>query len=215
MGIQLITIFSNFWLHQQEIVKKILINKVGLDTNRVFARHCKIGIPGKAEAKLFLVNNHIQGYTTSSIQYGLYRNDELLALMTFGKTRLGMGKQEDGHELIRYASSNRIVGGASKLLAHFIKSHNPSKIISYSDNEWSNGNLYAQLGFTLDRDIKSSYWFLSPKKDKLMHRFNFAKQKLVKMGYDSALTERQITAQMGLLKVWDCGKKRWVMCPSL
>jgi hypothetical protein len=44
-----------------------------------------------------------------------------------------------------------------------------------------------------------------------MHRYNFAKYKLVKKGYDEKLTEREITKSMKLLKVWDCGKKRWVM----
>lgn len=211
MGIQLITIFSSFWKSNKGIVKQILINKLGLEEGKIYARRCKICIPQKNQIRSFLENNHIQGYANSSIQYGLTYEDELVALMTFGKTRLGIGSRESGYELIRYASSKRIVGGAGKLLKHFTRSHNPLRIISYSDNEWSNGNLYAQLGFTLEKEIPPSYWFFSHKKEKLMHRFNFAKQKLIKLGYDPALTEKQITKEMGLLKVWDCGKKKWVL----
>lgn len=211
MDIQLITIFSNFWRSNKNLVKNILINKLGLSKKKISARQCKIHIPEKNEIREFLEKNHIQGYTTSSIQYGLTYENELVALMTFGKTRLGIGSRESGYELIRYSSSQRIVGGAGKLLNHFIKLHNPSKIISYSDNEWSDGNLYVQLGFKLDKEIKPSYWYLSPKKEKLLHRFNFAKHKLIELGYDQNLTENQITKEMGLLKIWDCGKKKWTL----
>ena len=210
LGIQLITVFSNFWKLKKEIVKQIIRNKLKL-TNSVYARNCTLISLKSADIKDFLNKNHIQGYTTSTYNYGLMHQNNLVAVMTFGKTRTGIGKKEDAYELIRYASSIRVAGGASKLLKHFIKTISPNKIISYSDNEWSNGNLYSALGFTLEKDIPPSYWYISPREERLMHRFNYAKHKLVKLGYDSALTERQIVKQMGLLKIWDCGKKRWVL----
>lgn len=211
LGIQLITIFSNFWKFKTEIVKQVLLNKLGMVRESVYARKCSVVQVSTKDAREFLNTHHIQGYTTSSYNYGLQLNDKLVAIMTFGKTRMGIGKQEDGHELIRFASSCRVAGGASKLLSHFIKTHRPTKIISYSDNEWSLGQLYKSLGFVLENKIKASYWYLKPKEERLMHRFNFSKQKLVKLGYNSSLTEREITKQMGLLKIWDCGKRRWVL----
>lgn len=213
LGIQLITIFSTFWINKKDIVKQLLINKLGINTTSIFARKCIIKSLETYEIKDFLNSNHIQGYTTSSINYGLYHNDELISVMTFGKcnSRIGIGKQEDGFELIRYASSKRVVGGASKLLNHFIKEHRPNKIVSYSNNEWSDGNMYKVLGFELETEIKPSYCYISPNGSKMYHRFNYSKQKLVKKGFDKSLTEREITKQLKLLKLWDCGKKRWVL----
>lgn len=214
LGIQLLTIFSNFWNTKPDIVKQTIKNKLGMSAGAVYARSCEIKEVQSSECRTFLNMHHIQGYVTSSCNVGLYHKGDLIALMTFGKTRVGIGKREAGVELIRFASSVRVVGGASKILAYYIKQYRPTKIISYSDNEWSNGNLYKTLGFTLDSEIKPSYWYLKPTEEKLIHRFNFAKHKLVARGYDAKLTEREITQQLGLLKVWDCGKRRWVLEPN-
>lgn len=213
LGIQLITIFSTFWNDKKHIVKQLLINKLGINTNRIHARKCIIKTLQNVETKQFLNDNHIQGYTTASINLGLYHNGELVSVMSFGlcNSRIGIGKKEDGHELIRYATSARVVGGASKLLSYFIKNYNPTKIVSYSNNEWSMGTMYDKLGFTLERNIKPSYCYISPNSSKMYHRFNFSKQKLIKKGYDKHLTEREITRQLGLMKLWDCGKKRWIL----
>lgn len=209
-GIQLLTIFSTQWKSKQEIVKNILRNHLGINSYSIFARKCEIVEVTSAQSRKFLDQYHIQGHTTSSIRYGLEYDGELVALMTFSKSRTGMGVNEDAHELVRFASSTRVVGGASKLLKYFLKHNNVKKLISYSDNEWSDGNLYKVLGFNMENDIPPSYWYLKPHTERLYHRYNFAKHKLVERGFDPSKTERQITREIGLLKIWDCGKKRWV-----
>lgn len=212
-NIQLLTIFSTTWNDKKEIVKKMLITKLGLNSEKIFARKCEIKSVNTRDIKDFLNKNHVQGYTSSSINYGLFYQDELVSVMTFSKnnTRMGIGRKEEGYELIRYATSIRVVGGASKLLSHFIKEHSPNKIISYSNNEWSTGNMYNALGFTLESEINPSYWYISPNSSKMYHRLTFSKQKLIKKGYSPELTEREITSQMKLMRLWDCGKRRWVM----
>lgn len=209
LGIQLITIFSGFWHEKRTIVEKILLNKLNIDSESIYARKCSIIELSARNIKDFLNTYHIQGYTTSSVNYGLMFENELMAVMSFGHQRVGIGAKDSAWELIRFASKVRVVGGASKLLKHFIAQHSPNKIISYSDNEYSVGQLYKQLGFTLKNHVPPSYWYVSPKKEKFMHRYNFAKHKLVKMGHDAAKTERTITREMGLLKIWDCGKRCW------
>lgn len=209
-GIQLITIFSNFWHSKKEIVKNILKIKLNLYKEQsIYARNCKIDYINSSLAKDFLNKNHIQGYTPSSVRVGLFFKNELVALMTFSKNRTGIGKNNQHTELVRFASSGRVVGAAGKLLNFYRKQYPGETIISYSDNEWSNGNLYKVLGFYLDSDIKYSYWYLKSKEHRLYHRFTFSKQKLVKQGHDSSKSEAQITKDLGLLKVWDCGKKKW------
>lgn len=213
LGIQLITIFSNFWNTKKEIVKRSLISKLGVSNDKIYGRHT---IAKKIEAKDtkdFLNANHIQGYASAPICYGLFHENELVAVMTFSNRRIAIGTDNDDMELVRYSTSTHVVGGAGKLLSAFKRDHPDTIIYSYSNNEWSNGNLYKTLGFVLDNDIDSSYWYIHPKEEKLLHRFNFSKQKLVEKGYSKDKSEREICREMGLLRVWDCGKRKWKLYP--
>jgi hypothetical protein len=209
-GINLITVFSNFWKTKPDVVKNTIKNRLGINNEKIAARKCVVKQIKSKDTKELLEKYHIQGYTPASVCLGLYYNQELIAVMTFSKARIAIGKNKSGYELVRFASKVRVVGGAGKLLSYFLKNFGNEKIFSYSNNEWSNGDLYRSLGFDLAKEIPPSYWYLKPREEKLFHRFNFSKQKLIKMGYDGNLTERQITRQMGLMKIWDCGKKLWV-----
>lgn len=212
LGIQLITIFSNFWHGKKQIVKNILRMKLNqFDQPAIYARKCTIESIDNITAKDFLNTYHIQGYTPSSTCLGLFNDNNLVAIMTFSKNRTGIGKVNDNTELVRFASSGSIVGAASKLLAHYKKHHPSEVIVSYSDNEWSTGKLYKTLGFYLASEVKYSYWYLKPREHKLYHRFTFSKQKLVDRGYDPLKSESQIAKEIGLLKVWDCGKRKWIL----
>lgn len=214
MGIQLITIFSNFWNNNQDVVKKSLLHKLGLVDGSVYARNTCVKQVDSRACRDFLNSNHIQGYTPAAVCYALFHDDDIVAVMTFAKSRVAIGKQSDGMELVRFASNQRIVGGASKLLSAFRKDNPSISVFSYSNNEWSTGHVYSALGFKLAREIPPSYWYIHPKEERLMHRFNYAKQKLVARGADPALTEKQICKEMGLLKIWDCGKRKWVLNPT-
>jgi len=211
LGIQLITIFSNFWNTKKDVVKNTIKNKLQMSSESVYARKLEFKKVKSKDTKDFLNNNHIQGYTPASLCYALFDGDEMQAVMTFSKSRIAIGNKTDQFELVRYASKKRIVGGASKLLSKFLNEYPDEDVFSYSNNEWSNGALYSALGFELEKDIPVSYWYIHPKEEKLMHRFNYSKQKLVAKGYDSNLTEKEICKSIGLLKLWDCGKRKWVL----
>lgn len=214
-GIQLITIFSHIWETKKDIIKRAIIHKLKLNTaERVFARKCKIQQISNTESKPFLEQYHVQGYARATYSYGLMYQDNLVAIMSFSKSssRPGIGRKSDSeYELVRYASKLSVTGGASKLLSYFIKQHDPDKIQSYSSNEWSNGNLYSTLNFKLEHNVKPGYWYFDPKQKKMYHRYNFAKHILVKAGHDAKLTEFEITDQMGLLRIWDCGNRSWML----
>ncbi|MBR4316253.1 MAG: hypothetical protein IKP65_04695 [Alphaproteobacteria bacterium] len=90
----------------------------------------------------------MQGKDNSSIKLGLFHENELVSVMTFGKPRFNKNYQ---YELIRFASKlgYQIIGGASKLLTCFINQYHPESIISYADRRYSNGELYEAIGFEL------------------------------------------------------------------
>jgi hypothetical protein len=211
-GIQLINILSVDWDHNNKKIKRIIAHRIHKsDRKRVYARKCTVQQIGVKETRSILDENHIQGYTTAQIALGLFNDTELIAVMTFSKSRSGIGKARDNcYELVRYATQYDIPGGASKLLSYFRKEYN-SDIISYSDNSWSNGSMYRAIGFELENEQPPSYWYYRPRDTKLMHRYNFTKFKLVEKGYDASKTERQITKEIGLLRYWDAGKRVWIL----
>jgi hypothetical protein len=211
MGIQLIHIFEDEWLNKEEIVKSRLRNILGLTSELIHARKCEIRDVSASESKIFLDNNHLQGSISVSIRLGLYFNDELVSIMLFNRPRVGIGSKYDGYELSRFCNklNTNVIGGASKLLKHFIKVYKPNEIISYADRRWSSGDLYEKLGFEFIHNSKPNYFYII--KNERKHRFLFRKDKLIKDGYDSSLTEKEIMLSRNIYRIYDCGSKKYLL----
>jgi hypothetical protein len=122
-----------------------------------------------------------------------------------------MGGKKDEIELLRFCNKldTTIIGGASKILNYFIKTHNPKKIISYADRRWSNGELYDRLNFNLVAETKPNYWYVI--KNKRDYRFKYRKSMLIKQGFDSNKSERQIMFDRGIYRIYDCGTLKYEM----
>ena len=143
------------------------------------------------------------------IKIGLFYEGELLSVMTFGKRKL-FG--DNDWEMVRFCNKGgiQIVGGASKLLSQFIKDYKPSKIISFSSHDISNGNVYEKLGFKKEGESKTSYWYID-KNFKRYHRYNFTKYQLIKDGYDRSKTEEQIMNDRGYWRIYDSGQSKYIL----
>lgn len=213
-GIQLIQIWEDWIIHKPEIVKSLVLSKLGIYKDRIYARKCTLREVPMDECANFLENNHLQGSVNGSIRLGLYRdNDELVSIMVLGKKRKSVNgiSSDDAYELYRYCNkkNTQVLGGASKLFTYFVKNYNPNQIDSFSSNDISNGGLYKMLRFTKEPKISRSYWYIDSTMHR-MHRFSFRKFELVKLGFDPSLSESQITESMGLLKIYDSGQSKWV-----
>lgn len=85
MCIRVIHIWEDDWTYKQDIVKSQVKNLLGF-SNRIWARKCQIKEVDVKECRLFLEENHIQGFINSNLKIGLYYgDDELISLMTFDK----------------------------------------------------------------------------------------------------------------------------------
>lgn len=215
-GISLLHIFEDEWLNKKNIVKSIIKSKLGLFDEKIYARLCSIKELKSDETIDFLNKNHIQGGIGSKIRLGLYYQNELVGVMTFGKKRLAMGNKgnnADEYELLRYCNKLNftIIGGYSKLLKYFIKIYNPNSILTFADRRYSQGNIYDKNGFKFMYNTEPNYWYFNPNKTKLIryHRFKFRKDVLIKEGFDKDKTEREIMSERGFLKIYDCGNKKY------
>lgn len=205
-GVRLVHIFEDEWKYKKKIWKSMISNILGNTENRIFARKCIVKeIPTK-ECTDFLNNNHIQGWCPSQIKFGLYYEGELVSVMTFGKSRHFIGNGESQYELLRFCNklSTTVVGGASKLFHHFIKTYDPSNIVSYADRRWSVGGLYDNLGFEFSHYSKPNYYYVV--KERRKNRFNFRKSILVKKyGCPEDMSEREFCKQQRWYRIYDCG----------
>ena len=205
-GIHLFHVFEDEWNFKKDIVKSMICNMLGETPNKIYARKCEIKEVDSKTARKFLDENHIQGFCHSSIRYGLYHNNELVSLMTFGKSRHFIGNGKCEWELLRFCNkiNTNVVGGASRLFKTFVRENNPTEIISYADKRWSTGELYNVLGFTKYNESKPSYYYVV--KNKRVYRFNLRKSVLIKKyGCPPEKTEREFCFQKRWYRIYDCG----------
>jgi hypothetical protein len=127
--------------------------------------------------------------------------------MSFGYRSIN-GKRE--FELVRFCNKINIsvVGSANKLFTYFLKNNEADTIITYADISMFSGSVYEKMGFEFIKHSGVNYWWVV--NGVRRHRFSFTKSKLVKKGYDKALTEVEIMHSIGCFRIWGCGQDRWV-----
>ena len=206
-SIRLIHIWEDDWMFKKDIVKSIILNSLGIIQNKIFARKCQLKSVHRAEKDEFLDENHIQGKCVSGINLGLYYDEKLVSLMTFGKRHIN-GKED--LELLRFCNKKNyvIIGAASKLFNYFVDNYKFSTISSFADVSQFTGGLYEKLGFKFSHRSKPNYWWVV---DGLRHhRFNFNKKRLVKEGCDPSKTEVEIMYDKGHFRIFGCGQDKYI-----
>ncbi len=169
-------LFEDMWRSGGDSFRKRILARCGI-FDSLFARKCRVvqlvSQKEKEMARAFLNDNHSYGWCSSKYCYALeLPGGRVVAVATFSGSLLverkrgldlfleqGSGADAvlfDSYQWLRYASiaGVRVVGGMGRLLKRFIEDakRNLAKergieIMSYSDNEWSNGSVYQRLGF--------------------------------------------------------------------
>ena len=214
-GIQLLHVFEDEWIFKKEIIKSIIKSKLGIIENKIYGRKTVVKeINNNELVREFLNNNHIQGFVGSNVKIGLFYNNELVSLMTFGKKRLSMGNKiniDGEYEMLRFCNkiNTQVIGGASKMLKCFIKEYQPKSILTFADRRYSNGGLYEKLGFEFIKNTKPNYWYFKTHEYVRYYRFNFRKDVLVSEGYNNNKTEREIMIEKKYYRIYDCGNVKY------
>ena len=189
-NIDIIHIFEYEWEINSNIIKYLIKSKLGIFIEKIYARKCIIKELDYKIYSDFCNKNHLQGECGAKVKLGLYYNEELIQVMSFGKPRF-TNKYE--WEIIRECSKlgYQIIGGKEKLWSYFFKKYNPNSVISYCDFSKFTGDSYLKLGFEKIGLNKPGFvWY-----DKLKHNFywrNPYKHKEMK--------------EAGYLKIYDCGQ---------
>lgn len=173
----------------------------------LYARNCSVRDIDSKTASMFENMYHLQGSVRNqSVCLGLYRNGELVQIMTFGKPRYNK-KYE--WELLRLCSDSRyaVVGGAEKLWKHFLINYSPESVISYCDLSKFNGSVYSRLDMKLLRvtdpnkiwskgaEMITNNMLLQRGYDQLFHT-----------SYGKGTSNEELMLENGWLPVYDCGQ---------
>lgn len=210
-GYRLITVFEDEWEIRKEIVISRLKHNIGVLSNKIYARKCRVKPIDTALAKSFCEHHHIQGYAISSIKLGLFHDDQLVAVMTFARPSLAKGhrkSRETEWELSRFCVAGSVIGAANKLFKAFVAQYQPSRVITYSDLRWNTGQVYGTMGFSYSHTSRPNYWYF--KGVRRIHRFKLRKT----ASDDPHKTEMQIRSDEGWRRIWDCGNDLWIWTPS-
>lgn len=204
-GIKLIQINEFEWVNKRPVVESILRNVFG-GSERVSARKCEIVVLTMREAQDFLGYNHIQGYRSALVHYGLVYDKQVVAVLSIS----GHPKYE--YEMIRYCNSlnHTVIGGLSKLFNRFRKDFKPEMMISFADRRFFDGLSYKNLGFILDGITEPNYCYI--KRYNILSRQKCQKHKLQKFLplFDKNLTESENMFLNGYRRLWDAGNYRYI-----
>ena len=212
-GVRLLTVWEDDWRDKRPVVESMLIHKLGLSSApRVGARQCSVFNVDADEARGFLDAHHIQGAGHSgSIRIALgHPGHGLVAVSVW---------RRDGQVayLGRYATSMMVPGGMGRLLAagrQWARDQGLTKILTFSDNSVSDGDLYERLGFSAEAEIPPDYSYLVGATRK--HKFGYRLSRFRSdpdLIYREGLTERELAELNGFARVFDSGKTRWSIRP--
>lgn len=200
-GISLIHIFSDEWKYKKEICKSIILNKLKCNKEKVYARKCEIKEISSDNFNEFMNNNHISGSVRSSIRLGLFLDNKLVCAIGLRKPL--QKKWVEYMEISRFASviNSNVIGGLSKLLKYIQKELKITNIMTYADRRFGRGDAYMKCGFKLEGDTGLDYWYTDCDSRIDRSKIQATKEK----------TEKEIAAEMKLLKIWGCGSNIYVL----
>ena len=195
------------WDDQNKIINTFLLKK-----ETIGARKCEVKEVDKEKEIDFLNIYHFQGFTKSTVALGLYFNNELIMIMTFGNPRYSKKYQ---WEIIRLCSSKQVTGGAEKLFKYFIENYSPSSIVSYCDLSKFDGSVYSKLGFKKSGRAISRHWYNFKLNDHITDKLLF------KRGFDALLgktfgvfgkgaSNEELMRQHEFVEIFDCGQATYV-----
>lgn len=208
LGVKLITVFEDEWIYRNDQVRNFLKANLGSFNKRVYARNCIIREINYKDYRNFFEKNHIQGSPNQiKHMFGLFKNEELLGCVSYAKHH--RNSKDVVLNRLAFVSGVQVVGGASKLVKNSIQQLPYNKIITWSDNRWSDGGIYLKSGFVLDKNLRIDYSYVIKNK-KCMKRKSKQSMNKKSIGCPENITEEQFLLNKKIYRIHDCGKIRWI-----
>ena len=194
--IELLHIWEDDYEYKNKIVESIILKKLGKIFNRISHKDCEIKIVNDSDKFNFLNNNILKVSKKTSINVGLYYNNEIVSLMAFKKEK----SMYKNYKLCDFADRIDVVvyGSAQKLFNYFIENFEFNEIVGNADISNLEGNFYKNLGFNFINRTLPEYYFI-------VNDRRFKKNFLM---YNEKLPENKIAEKYH--KIYNCGMDKYV-----
>ena len=177
----------------------------------VYARNCDVRVVNDIDTNKYLDMYHLQGTCRGQkIRLGLYHNNQLVSLMTFGKSRFNKNCE---YELLRYCSHYNVVGGSEKLFKYFVDNYKPNSIVSYCDTSKFSGKVYDMLGFKyIKTNSPRKHWYSLKEKRHITDGLLLSQgyDRLFKENHGKGTSNEELILSRGYLPVYDCGQATYI-----
>lgn len=132
---------------------------LGKICHRIYARKCELRTMGNIDSKEFLNENSLFGFRPASITIGLYYEDELVMVYSFGYNFYG---RKGDTEIIRVCTKKdtQVIGGSSKCLSYYLENyaHEGENIVFYVDAIHHTGSSMREFEFIRHEYGYMNYW---------------------------------------------------------
>lgn len=202
-GYRLIHVWEDDFDNDKVRELDFIMSSLGVDRRAsCYARNTQVCEIDHGVCSEFLEKFHVQGKVNASAYLGLFFEGSLVGVAAFTK-------RADSFELVRFATSLRVIGGLSKVCKHFSRYYG-EKIFSFCDLSRHDGKSYEAAGFVAVSCLKPDYSYSI--RGKRVHKFNFRKSAIKAKHpevYSANKTELQMMTELGIYRVWDCGKVKY------
>jgi hypothetical protein len=163
---KIIQLWEDQWYFHNEKIRSKIISLMGM-TKRIHGRETNLIQIDNKQLMEFLTENHLNVAIKGKYKYGLLKDEQLVAVMSFSKGRQIVRENEifNSFELLRFCNKldTTVVGGFSKILHHFIKIQNPDDVMTYVDCDWSDGQSFLAQGFEIAEIMPAFEFWLNMK----------------------------------------------------
>jgi len=199
VGIQLMHVFEDDWRDKSDIVKSMILHRLKMTPNKYGARQLRVGKLDVESRRKFFNANHVDGDTAAIVAWGLYFEKELVCALSirkpFHKTH------ENYYEVARFCTkvNTHVRGGLRKLTKiaiQFVRANSKAGLMTYVDRRIGSGIGYESSGFQKIGETTPRFWWTDF--DNRFNRFKF------KADPNRGMTEAEVAAEMGVVKIWGC-----------
>lgn len=199
VGISLMHVFEDEWRDRPEIVKSMILSRLGMSPNKIGARKCTVKELSPQERKSFFEENHIDGDVAVARAWGLVYEGAVVYGISVRKP---FHKRESTMEVARCCPKKgcNVQGGLSRLVKAVSEECGRGGIktlMTYVDTRLGGvGDGYTAARFTAVNKTPPRFWWTDFKE-----RFNRFKYRA---DSKNGLTEAAVAEAAGVVKIWGC-----------
>lgn len=209
-----------------DLSQSIVRSKVGL-SERIYARACCVSKLSLEESQEFLSRCHPDGWVKANHYYGLYHNNDLVAVMSFVHKVSHQSKNQ--WEISRFATelNTTVVGGFPKLLKdsipYLVDRQGKVTFVVTCNRDLApdyKSSVYSKHGFRLVQESGPLRWYWASKsigsfkrgnrcslhKGQRQKLFNYCKE--LDLTHDPSLSVAEYADLLGLKQVYNSGSWR-------